>query len=386
MAIVINNTPVDYASMHGDLIFTAYNSVNVSQPGYKYICDVYIGSTLACRLKSFPNPANSNGIFNIGSIIRNYIAQQLAPANGLRSQEFGSGQFFLDVTCKFGEEYGGTLYTNLTIDSTRRYYNHYNGRLLSSQTLLSSFTDLALTNRPYENKVLLSDNFTFLPYFPTTTSAITVVVKSYDLSGTIAATSTTTVTPGAANKIQQLNVSPAGINASFAGVITGATSYYTVKIGATSIYKFTLVCEGRYTPYNVHFLNQFGGFETFIFQKLSRKTFDIEKKDFTQLPYRVDGSGVVTFQSSNVLYDTRTTYASHYNEKLKLSTDILTDLEYQWLRELALSPLVYLQEGSYFVPVSISDTNYEQKKFINDKITALQINLEFGEQYNAQYR
>ena len=46
MAIVINNTPVDYSSAHGDLVYTVYESVKANDPttypNYKYICDVYV--------------------------------------------------------------------------------------------------------------------------------------------------------------------------------------------------------------------------------------------------------------------------------------------------------------------------------------------------------
>jgi hypothetical protein len=388
MSIVINNTPASYASMHSDLVYTVYNATNYQQAGYKYICDVYINGSFKYRGKAFPNPVNNNGVFNIGQVVRNYIATQLNPIqNNLRAQEFQSGDFFLDVVCKFGEEFGGTLYTNLTIDSSRRVYNHYNGRLIGVQSILPSYLDKAASNRPYENKVSLTDPFCFLPYFPTSGSAISVQIKNYDLGCNLVSTQNVSVTPTSANYLQQLNVAPGAINALIPNMITAGVSYYTVKIGTTSIYKFTLICEPIFTPYTLHFLNQLGGFESFNFPKVSRFTYDVEKKQYTQLPYRMDGSGFVSYNNSNnVLYDTSTAYASRYKERRRLTTDILTDGEYSWLRELIVSPIVYLQEGIYLTPVSVSDTNYERRKYVNDKITALQVNIEFGEQYNTQFR
>lgn len=388
MALVINNNPPAYASMHGDLIYTVYNATNYTQAGYKYVCDVYINGVMRYRGKTFPNPVNNNGIFNIGTVVRNYIATQLNPiTNNLRAQELQSNDWYLDVQCKIGEEYGGTLYTNLLIDTSRRVYSHYNGRIVGVQTILPSYLDKALSNRPYEGRVMLSDPFCFVPYFPTSAANITVQIKNYDLAGNLVSTQNATVVPTAANYLQQLNVAPGAINALFPNMITAGVGYYTVKIGATSIYKFTIVCESKYIPYTLHFLNQLGGFESFTFPKVSRITYENEKKKFTQLPYRVDGSGVVSYSNGNsVLYDTATVFASRYKEKRRITSDVMSDAEYAWLRELITSPVVYLQEGSYLTPVVITDTNYERRKFINDKITALQVNIEFGEQYNTQFR
>lgn len=387
MALAILNSPATYSSVHGELIFTVYNADNLSQPGYKYICDVYVGGVNIFRSKKFPDPTTNIGVFKVGAAIRNYLSQQLNPtAAALRSQEIGANAFFVDAVCQFGEEYDLTLYSNLLTDSTRRYYNHYNGRVVNGQTVLSTLTNKVLSNRPYENKVGLTDAFSFLPYFPTTTTAIPIQVKTYNEAGLVA-TNNTTITPTAANNMQLLNVAPVGINAVFSGVITSATTYYTIQIGSTSIYKFTLKCENIHTPYVLHFMNQYGAFESKNFNKLSRRKFNVEKKEFTQSPLRVNESGVVSYTTSNnVGYDTRTVYASRFGESLLLSTDILKDAEYTWLKELVFSPIVYIQEGNYLTPITITETDYEQRKRVNDRLTGLQINAVYGEQYNAQFR
>jgi hypothetical protein len=45
-----------------------------------------------------------------------------------------------------------------------------------------------------------------------------------------------------------------------------------------------------------------------------------------------------------------------------------------------------MESGGYFIPISITGNNYEYRKSINDKLTNLTINIEFGDQFNAQYR
>jgi hypothetical protein len=39
-----------------------------------------------------------------------------------------------------------------------------------------------------------------------------------------------------------------------------------------------------------------------------------------------------------------------------------------------------------FVPVIITNNNYEHKKVINDDLTNLTLNIEFGDRFNTQYR
>ncbi|HVX51246.1 MAG TPA: hypothetical protein VHB48_13855, partial [Chitinophagaceae bacterium] len=90
--------------------------------------------------------------------------------------------------------------------------------------------------------------------------------------------------------------------------------------------------------------------------------------------------------AAKVYNETRSTYASQYTEKMTLNTDIITDEEYIWMADLVLSPLVYMETGGYFIPIAITATSYEYKKRINDKLTNLQIDIEFGDHFNTQYR
>jgi hypothetical protein len=426
MALAINYAPPQYSSLHGDLIFTVYESVKaidpVTYPNYKYVCDVYIGGQLIYRAKAFPNPVNKRGVFNLASIIRNYVATQFNPSgSGVLVQEFGAGQFYLDIQCKFGEEYAFTTYLNVLVDTTRRLYNHYNNQLYSDTPLLSAYTNNIASNRPYKNSLLYTCSNFFVPYF-SLTGTINIDVNTYDPavfdtgeghllttdSKTVLSTLGSQITPSrqmnltgttqhvntgshscavTAGSLQQLNLSPSAINNDMAGTITSTTEWYEVIINSTLMLRFDITDERIYKPYTIHFLNQLGGFDSIDFRKLSRKTYDLEKKTYVQQPFRIDGSGLLSYANAGgVVNDTITTYSSQLKQKMKLSTDLLTDVEWQWLKELVFSPLVYLQDGNYKVPVNITATDYEEKKFVNDRLNSLQIDIEFGVQLNAQYR
>jgi hypothetical protein len=75
-----------------------------------------------------------------------------------------------------------------------------------------------------------------------------------------------------------------------------------------------------------------------------------------------------------------------FGERQTLNTDLLTDAEHVWLSELVFSPEVYIQEDGYFVPVSIVANNYDEKKYIVDGQTNLEITVEYGKKFNTQFR
>jgi hypothetical protein len=402
MAMTLAYNPGTYYSAHGDIIFTVLDSVKASDPvtypDYKYVCDVYMilgGVTLVARLKAVPHPDSKVGIFNVGSIVRNYLSNtQFNPAaSQLRAQKLGNIEFYITAQMQFGEEYGFTTYTNVLTDAQRTYFNHYNGRLLGQNTSLINYLDKVMSVRPATTSVYRSATFSFIPFLATDDTTINLVIKSYN-GGGLVATTTQPFTPTAAsfNEQQLFNVSPAAINAASPGFISSFITYYTVEFSTTnitddSIYRFNLVCEPKFEVFTLHFLNRFGGFESRDFTKVSRKTINIEKSEFGKLPYTMDSSGNISYHNSNKVYnETRSIYASQYKEKMVLNTDILTDAEYVWLGDLVLSPMIYMQMGDYFIPIVVTSSDYEFKKTINDDLTNLTLNIEFGDIFNAQFR
>lgn len=393
MAISIQAYPATYSSVQGDLIYTVAETVKTADPttypNYKFIADVYVGATMVARLRKVPNPVTKIGIFNVGQVVRNYIATTFNPAAAtLSAQILGDGEFWVDVTVKFGEEYSYTTYTNLTVDSSRKFFNNYNTRINES-----SITDLInepLTSRPYVTSVMHDVAFNFVPFLPSTTADFTLRIKTYDYSDTLVQGLNFAITPTVAYQLHIINLSKDAINAVEPGMINDSIKYFTCEFdgaGTDTTYRFDLVCNPIYEAFNIHFLNKYGGFESKVFDKVSRKTINIEKKDFGRLPYTVNSSGEVSYKSSNNVYnESRSVYASQYKERMTLNSDLLTDAEYTWLQELVVSPMVYLEEDGNFYPCVITENNYEPKKVINDELTNLTINIEFGVQLNGQFR
>lgn len=398
MAIEVKTSPDGHSSVHGDLLYVVYEATKandpVTYPDYRYIADVYVDTELVTRVKAYPDPTTKMGIFNLSNIFRNYIAPEFKPDIGLfEVQQMGDRLFNVSGTVRFGEEYDFVLYPFTIAQVGQKFYGHYNGRLIGTYTNLPGDFDNYASNRPLVTNIYRGTQHHFIPFHRAVDvfNPVAVTIITYDSNNTqigVSSFSLPFITYTGSMRIFDIGV--AGIEA--AGLtITDDVAYYTISAD-NNVLRVNLVCEMKHTVYTVTFLNKYGGFESRDFTKLSRKLIDIEKRDFGKLPYTVNASGQVSYYNSNNVYnEQRSVYSSQYREKMTLNTDVMTDAEYTWLGDLILSPMAFIEmldaeSNPFFIPIVITGTNYEFRKTINDKVTALTISVEFGDQFSAQYR
>jgi len=218
-----------------------------------------------------------------------------------------------------------------------------------------------------------------LPYFAVSSGSFNVGIYG-DTSHT------KTITAVNPNSIQLLNISPSAINSEYPGTISAATQSYEIFVGGRT-YTCKVICEPVHTNYPVHFLNQYGGFETFNFYKAHRNTFEIDRKYYKQLPYRIDGStGAMILKNGNIMNEQTTMFGVKFTEKLKVESNLLNDIDWVFLEQLICSPLIYIQDGSILYPATINETNYEVKQIEIDNYQTLSIEFELGSTYKTQFR
>mgnify|MGYP003328950637 CR=1 FL=1 len=158
--------------------------------------------------------------------------------------------------------------------------------------------------------------------------------------------------------------------------------------------EYILTCEPKYNPYTLIWLNKLGGYDSFDFTKVNKRSFEFEKKSYNQLPYTIltdnythpYANGQMTYFNNRSLNENKIVYNSTYSEKLTLNTDIIDEATYKWLFELVISPKIFLYENGMLIPIYIKDTNYELKTRVNDKVFNLTLNLEYSDNINTQYR
>lgn len=357
--MTFESVPPAYSSVNSPLVYVVYdaNAIDPTKQNYKYVAEILVNSTIVNTSKAVPNPVNGRGIFDVHQVVREYvIAEQNFVTLGLNN-------WYVNVVINIREEYNGTIGAVVSNSDTLKVYNHYNARLgLGVFTKLDSYADLILSDRPAKIKVPETCTYFLVPRFNNTATPYT-----YNFDG-----ATGTITP-TADTVSMLN-------------LTGLSSRFEVNYQA---YTLEQQCT-MYGDYVVTFLNKWGAFESVLFSKVSKTSLSIERKSFQKLPYRVSNTGSVTLASSYINYEQKVNFGTTFKESVKLSTDYLTDEEYQWLFQLVVSPLVYVEilgttnNGIY--PVTITNSNYEFKRVQVDELTNLTIDIEFGYNIKTQFR
>jgi hypothetical protein len=377
MAIVINTEPANTVSVNNEMLFVVYEATKaidpVTYPDYSYVCDVYVSSTLVGRIISRPDPEYNRGIFDVAPILRSYVTYGLDA-----SADVVDYTAKIAYQLKFGEQYDGTLYTNLLVDSSdREAYKTYAPKPFTSTSVLSNGL---VSNMPSTVNYHRTQLYHLIPIFSNVTGITDLVVTFKDSGGSTISTDTTSNAGYVAKMIRQINIGEQALD-------IPSTAEYSLITGAGVSLRVNYLCDGKYTPYTLVWLNPFGAYESQSFGMVSKKVIELEKKDFSQLDYRINASGEVSYQANNVFYGGKRGYAARVKVKLNLTSHLINASEYAWLADLFISPDVYLYdtETSKFIPVTIGRNNYEYRTYANSRLTPLQFEVEFSTTYNSQF-
>jgi hypothetical protein len=400
MAITIDSSPASYSSLHGALYFVV-TSTNRAVANFKYVCDIYVNNNLVARLKSFPQPASEKGIFNVAPIVRNYWNSYFKPTGSTAFAYTGS-DIYVSYQVKFGEDYGGTTYTNLQTQSATAYnyvqdylYNPNSDAFLTPTKYDTAYAGFYLTNRDKTQvqfpKSLLGTGKLYTSFL----SDAENTTKNISLDITRVNGTTSTNYTGATQSWKDyalIDISPLGINTYLGAEVIGeATNYYDVKAKIagvqTDVIRVNLSCT-QYDVIPLHFLNSVGGYETFHFTLVNRQSRSIERQSFERLQYEYESATTAMdmVDAYGRLYGGTIPFTTKQKLTYKLISDWVNFTDYNWLKELIASPEVYLQRGNQFVPVNISTTSWQEKKRFADKTFNLELDIDVAYQINSQYR
>lgn len=372
MSITIKSTPNSYSSAHEPLWFVV-ESTNKAVSGFQYVFDVYKDGELITRQRNSPYGTDKYGVINLSSIVRSYLDTpalgDFDPFSFDTQYEMGAEVWFTNYDVRFGEICGTTTTVN-SASGTYTARNYYNRLPYEGATNYSSGM-VFLTNRPqttykYENHpVVLTVQTQSGTDYRRRIKVNGSVTDSIDFSGT-----TSLVYFG-----------------SDLSVDYSVEIYNVDTSGVIGTKDFKSRCS-KYNPRTLIFLNAFGGWDSFTFVNgvISQ---DNEKKKFEQNNYKLSGFNMLD-NNQGVYYESLKTYANSIKTKMKLTSDLLNTDEYIWLAELINSPLVYLLDWDdgrqNLFPVQIMQTNYEMKNSLQNKTEVLEIDIEFSNKKNTQFR
>ena len=391
MSITLIN-PSGFPSAQDNLWSIAYSS-NSGQVDFKYVFDVFVDSVQLVRTKVFPEPSNGRGYFDAMPVVSNEITYSWfvprsandSEASWLTQSDTLNEKIY---QIRVGEDYSGTTFLNLASGNVTAY--NYSAPLFKRRQInIGQKLNNWLTNRPLRIKAKTTDKI-LIPFYGSTLNHINVV--PYNASNVaLFGFAYNTNTP---KKYNELDIGVEALNRitqsnySF-NVITSQVAYYLVNMqnaSATiksSVIRVDIDCNPNYTPINLYFINAYGMFDTARFSLASRLTMDVERKTFEQRNYTFNNSSVDYYDANNVYNESKINYGSKSNHSYKLTMDFPTDAEYIWLAELVVSPQIYAEIDGNYYPVSIKANNYEYSTYTNNRLRALEIDIDLNQtRYN----
>lgn len=394
MAITIQSAPSNSASVNDELLFIAYEATKANDPNtypdYTYVCDVYVDDVFVARLKARPDPTYKMGRFDVSAILRSYVSYGLKANIANYTEEYDAK---VSYKLHFGEEYDFVLYPDITVDgSARTAFKSYAKRPFTSSDIVSD--GVIAGNYPNGSGTQVfayrEDKwFTINVYDSVFSGGVhNHVITFYNNAQDVIATVSKASTPAEDGKFLQMNVGPAGFISR--GEITqaqlDASDYYIVTWN-DQILRIRLLCGTKYPPVTLTWLNPYGIYDTQSFGLVSKISEELSRKDFAQLNFRIDATGVVSYDADGVFYGSKKGYATAVKITEKLTSHLLTDAEYRWLAEMFRSPDVYRYDTTLnkYSPVVISENNYEVKTYKNSRLKPLEFNIQYSDMFNAQY-
>tara|TARA_R100001143_G_scaffold81_1_gene116 strand:+ start:2791 stop:4215 length:1425 start_codon:yes stop_codon:yes gene_type:complete len=305
----------------------------------------------------------------------------------------------------------------LTLDGNNYGYNLDNFELTDSD---SKF----LSNAPTTQYARLTDYGTlpFLNYSPDPTTGLPVKVQSikltyYNSSDVQIGTETVTSSNGTGGSsalgdtntlLSYFGAFPGNLRrdglSTFAALVTAGTidgGYYTLHadigtsfsvIGSLT-YRINIICpnEKGYEGIRLTWLNQWGTWDYYTFNKKSTRTLTTNRTSYTQLGGTWNES---TFRIADYKGGKKN-FRVNSTEKIKLNTGFVTEAEGVWFEELINSTEVYIVNGfstdtantitnKYIDPVVLTTSSYVKKTIANDKVMQYTIEIEKSKMQRTQ--
>lgn len=395
MAITINQQPDTYSPVYNPLVFVV-TSDNTAETNFNYIIDVYWNSTLQTRHRMPARPDNGKCVFDVSKILESQVTHDI----DIETEDFTlNSNSYLKFQVKFGEEYDVagdlTLFTDLTISNDIWAFNaaldYFDFVYYASvDYVLDDSSRKFLTNAPLSNRIRLTDNQSLYSVFSTSVANYNKqFYKVYNASGVVQNGGTpyslVNSVSSAADKFIKVPVGPAILNSIFANIIQEGYTYETWAVqGSTQISeKRTFIVDTqctKYTPYRLHFLNQLGGFDSFNFILASKEDSRIDRVKYKRLLGSMSGSSFVyskTDRGENILSTTVT-------DSITINSNWISEEESVWLKELITSPIVFHELNGELLPISITDSKYEVKRRVTDKLFNLSLTFNYSVVNNRQ--
>lgn len=390
MAISIISNPSNWASAFNDMAFNV-SSNNSLASGFQFLVDINVsGQTNPVARLIYPKQPNSGTIqFDISEVVQNYVSYDLSTSFATRGV-----QLLTLPRIPYWVDFGEITNNASGIPTVASGLSSFGSSGSPKYGTNAAFEFLVWNASAYENYALASGNQkslnqeTFIESIERTQQR---VLQFFDVSGRISEYNctiynevgsdlfgtTSALTP--ASGIVSLNVGHtawSNMGSMFNTFLNSSGASYVIwRIRDSSsrvLYtkRLNLVnSDCKYDVYRLHWLNSLGGFDVFNFNKVSIKKTQIERnqfKKFQPIGYTNQFRG-------------KSNYFTKYSDSVLLNSDGLADSEWEGLKELFVSPVVFLELNNFtLIPVNILESNYEELNYSTSRsISNIQLTIQY---------
>ena len=166
-----------------------------------------------------------------------------------------------------------------------------------------------------------------------------------------------------------------------AGVIPsedeGVIVYNAFGVNTTSIivsnklFKIVRLCEPKFTPIKVTFVNKLGALQDLWFFKKFTKNLTVSKDRYKRHTISQSGGYSINSHQDNIL-------RSNGNERITLNTSFVDETMNEPIKQLLLSESVWATINGVVLPIIVTTENLQYKTRINDKLIQYTIECEFA--------
>jgi hypothetical protein len=119
---------------------------------------------------------------------------------------------------------------------------------------------------------------------------------------------------------------------------------------------------------------------------VNRRSAQVEKKSYSQMEWQYNSGSMTRYNANKVINPGNQTFAVSETVSFKLTSDYINQTDYLWLKDLITSPEVYYENGGYYYPVAIGTNTWDEKIRAADKMFNFELNVQFAQKINSQYR
>ena len=395
MAVTIVQEPDVFTPASNPIIWT-FSSTQTLQPNFSYYVELYVQGNLHSAHQVFPE-SGTYGKFDATQIMRSLTSTPVIAPDFV--QDFGTAMLtcYIDVYEKYGTP------PALAANAQSAIRRAFNGAFKYSQFIAwnSDAYDvketpgaLFTTNFPRQQRAWCryQEEF-YLGLFGkrfVLGDVWRLFIELYDVNGN-------SITSDAYNigyyRYWQLNVSPETIvnNTTITQAQFDLAAYYQCYVeysdGVTTNYTevFTIYYDQdctRYTPVRLHWLNKFGSYDSYSFDLVSQDSANVQANNYQRQLGEWGISGVYNFPRTSPQMQH---YSKRAVEQMIINSDwIKQDVQHWLVEELYESPRVYIEQGSAFIPVIVTNPNYVKKLRRKDGLIQELVQLDKTYEYISQ--